>query len=109
MPLTKFLLTSEKMKHITCKPLEFLGKASFNIFLVQMVYFNYVTKFVYKFSQSALILNTINLSVCILAGIVFYYIESRITKKILEYIRNWQFDNFSQKVVVFINNSFTVK
>lgn len=109
MPLTKFLLTSKKMKHITCKPLEFLGKASFNIFLVQMVYFNYVAKFVYKFSQSALILNIINLSICILAGIVFYHIESRITKKLLDYIRNWQFDKFSQRAVTFINNSFTIK
>jgi len=88
MPITGFILKCDKIHSISFKPLELIGKASFNIFLVQMVYFNYVAKFVYRLGYSTITLNVINLAICIIAGIFFYYIESKITGYILTKVRS---------------------
>lgn len=61
--------------------LELVGKASFNIFLVQKLYY-WGNEYFYKYIQNRTIQFFFGLAICLVLGIVFYYIESPITKKI---------------------------
>lgn len=63
-----------------CRPLELLGKASYNIFLTQMVYFYAMSKFVYRLVENKWLQLAISMIVCITGGILFYYVETPITK-----------------------------
>ena len=88
LPLSALLI--EKCKNVRLRILESMGKASFNIFLAQMVYFPYFNgignKLLDKVENWYLFVtlqNTINIVVCVCTGLVFYEIEGRLTKKIL--------------------------
>lgn len=83
IPIMGLILRSAKLKELSCPPLELIGKASYNIFLVQMVYFNYVAARIYPIAKSLLLCNILNLCITILAGILFFYVEHKITHKIL--------------------------
>lgn len=63
---------------IKCAPLELIGKASYNIFLVQMFYFwiNPVADLNVTIGSKVFL----NLVICLLIGIVYYLIENPITK-----------------------------
>lgn len=64
-------------------PLEIIGKASYNIFLVQMVWYRFVSgKIETRVTRPVHL--AINLIACVGAGLVFYSIESRITKKVIK-------------------------
>lgn len=65
------------------KPLELVGKASFNIFLTQMVYYASVSESIKKYSNSIFVHVGINVVICVSVGILFYYIESSITNRII--------------------------
>ena len=60
-------------------PLEILGKASFNIFLVQMIYYNFADHIYERipYRPAQLAFNIFN---CVAAGVLFYYIEKPLTK-----------------------------
>ena len=79
-PIAAFLIS----KNIKFKPLEIIGKASYNIFLVQMLYFWCCADIIYGWFSSAntFLLLLINAVFCVTVGIVFYYIETPITKLI---------------------------
>ena len=68
--------------NIRCKVLELLGKASYNIFLVQMFYYCYVANVVYSVIHNRMLQLIINICICVLGGIIFYVIEVPITEKI---------------------------
>jgi len=72
-----------------CRILELLGKASYNIFLVQMVYYYVFSKKVYERINNNTISLFFSLFVCLLAGVIFYYIETPITKKCIEKISDY--------------------
>lgn len=79
LPLMAWMLT--KMK-CTFAPLEYIGKASFNIFLVQMIYYIFGEK------MAALIPNLtlrviVNILFCVGIGVVFYVAESKLTGFVL--------------------------
>jgi peptidoglycan/LPS O-acetylase OafA/YrhL len=82
MPLVAGFLRSDRLAQLRCRPLEAIGKASYNIYLVQMVYFNYIADRVYALGFPIVWANLINLAFCLLGGIVFYLIEHKITNKI---------------------------
>lgn len=79
LPIAGFLLRSNKMMALSFPPLELIGKASYNIFLVQMVYFNYVAHRIYQHVPSMLLCVIINLAITVLAGSIFYFFERKIT------------------------------
>ncbi len=60
--------------------MELLGRASYNIFLVQMVYYCDIAPKAYTFVESRAMQFIMNIMVCIIAGILFYFVESKITK-----------------------------
>lgn len=60
--------------------IETLGRASYDIFLCQMVYYYSGAGVIYIFVSNRWLQLIINLIVCISAGLLFYYIETPITK-----------------------------
>ncbi|MCM1404382.1 MAG: hypothetical protein NC133_02675 [Prevotella sp.] len=64
------------------KPIELIGKASYNIYFVQMVYYYFVSHLVEILIGVRWVAFTVNIVVCVLVGIIFYLIETPITKKV---------------------------
>lgn len=69
-------------KNIKFIPLEIVGKASYNIFLTQMVYYWIMYGKVKEVLENTYLNAFISIIICVIVGIVFYEIEFRITKKI---------------------------
>lgn len=55
------------------KPLELMGKASFHIFFVQIVYYNYFAEKVYFHIANKWLELGIGVALCIIGGLAFYY------------------------------------
>lgn len=88
IPIMNWLL---KYPNISFKPLELVGRASYHIFLVQMVYYLcYYSIITSKVTDRKAEL-FIGLIICILIGIGFYLIEKPITTKIIN--RNNEYHN----------------
>ncbi len=92
LPICDFMI--KKCTKIRIQPLEWLGKASFNIFLVQMVYFNYIGYLSFKIFEknaklyfSLVLQNGFNILLCSVLGLMFYAMEKRITNRILTLIK----------------------
>lgn len=64
------------------KLLRFMGKASYNIFLTQMVYYLFDT-IIAKYIAYDLVHVLFNVVVCVAVGLLFYKIEQPITKKLI--------------------------
>lgn len=72
-----------KMKNtIRFKPLEIVGKASYHIFLVQMVFYAYGVGLVYSVVPSVVAQLLVNIFICVIFGLVFYRIEDVLRKRI---------------------------
>ena len=76
LPVSRILLQNDSLK---CKPLEWIGRASYHIFLTQMVYFTFVYSF-YEVVTDRFLQIGLNFFVCITIGILFYLIEKPITR-----------------------------
>lgn len=63
-----------------CILLEELGKASYNIFLVQMVYYLIINRLGLVFVPFPLLQILVNILVCCLIGVLFYKLENPITR-----------------------------
>ena len=74
-------------KGIRFKTLEFIGRASYNIFLIQLVVFAYGAWFVYIHVSGQFLQFLILAAGILITGILFYLIESRITGRIIGLIR----------------------
>lgn len=68
--------------------LETVGKASYDIFLVQMVYYYKASGFVYAHVEARALQLLINFVVCVSVGLLFHYVETPITKL----IHKWAYD-----------------
>ena len=86
-PIADFLLRNEKTAHLKCKPIEELGKASYNIFLTQMVFYSYMAGDVYNVvsNNRALALLTC-ICINVIVGLIFYKIESKFTKAFSSFV-----------------------
>lgn len=80
------MLIIYKFGTFSFKILEIIGKASYNIFLTQLVYYSTASGYITKYTDNIVIHVIFNIAVCVLAGILFYLIENRITKKIINLI-----------------------
>ncbi len=79
IPISILLIKKLRMR---CRLLEVIGKASFNIFLVQKIYYFCVEcGYGYVFSESCMLQICANIFVCTTMGILFYYVETPFTKK----------------------------
>ena len=82
-PTIKWLIDKNKLKNGL---LELMGKASYNIFLVQMFYFSIASEMIYKQIFNPILQMVINIVVCCGGGILFYYIETPATKSIINIV-----------------------
>jgi peptidoglycan/LPS O-acetylase OafA/YrhL len=82
VPIVWVLLKNPKMSQLKCKPLEEMGKASYNIFLTQMLFFYFGAGILYKIIPIRALQLIICILVSTLVGYVFYLIESKITNRI---------------------------
>lgn len=82
IPIVGRLLKSNLCRTLRCKFLEKLGKASFDIFLVQMFYYWGIQPIFARIIGNRIQLFTVGIFVCLLGGCVYYAIESRLTKYI---------------------------
>ncbi len=76
IPITAVLIKNVNFKFYL---LEILGKASYNIFLVQMVYYLIVCNYIYEFFHSRSLQVFISIILCLSGGVIFYYIETPVT------------------------------
>ncbi len=67
-----------------CTVLEMLGRASYNIFLVQMVYYKFYASNIYEKIERRRYELLASIVICIVIGLVFYWGESFFTKKIIK-------------------------
>ena len=65
-------------------PLELIGKASYNIFFVQMVYYSCYDIFIMERFSSWKVQLPLSMIICITIGILFYIIETPITSFVIE-------------------------
>lgn len=80
-PIVYLLITKCKWE---CKPLALMGKASYNIFFTQMAFFHIVSSVIGGIPGTPVPM-LITYAFCIIVGILFYKIETPITKKVLSW------------------------
>lgn len=84
LPIMNYLICNCR---ISFKPLELLGKASFNIFLTQMVFYYAAAEIVYIVVPGRKLQLFVCLVACIVGGVLFYYVEQPITKLLINKVR----------------------
>lgn len=82
IPIMGWLIKKVWLK---CGILELMGKASFNIFLVQMIYYNFSDK-IYGIIQNKNLQLLFNIVFCVVVGILFYYLDNMVQKLIRKVI-----------------------
>lgn len=80
VPLIFWVIRKDKLK---CRIIEIIGKASYNIYLVQMVYFVKHAGVIYAIFERREYSYFCNVCMCVIFGVCFYYIEKPLTKKII--------------------------
>ncbi|MCH5265352.1 MAG: acyltransferase [Lachnospiraceae bacterium] len=81
MPLAAVMLNKCKKGWL---PFEVIGKASFNILLAQMVYYRFFAKYIYAQIDNKLLELLAGIAISLVAGVIFYYIETPITKFVIK-------------------------
>lgn len=85
LPISRMLLRNNRL-HL--KPIEVIGKASYNIFLIQMVYYYFLSEHVYSAIENRSIQLGVNFIICLTAGIIFWLIETPVTKYLIGLAEN---------------------
>ena len=80
VPVMRHLI---KIENISNKELQLLGISSYEIFLVQMLYYGYYAGWLYDRVTNTVLQIAMNFEVCCILGIVYYRIENPISKKIM--------------------------
>lgn len=79
--------------------LETIGKASYNIFLVQMVYYVTVARIISKLVSSCCMQVFFNVIICITIGLIFYLIDNRITNAVVYWMEATFSDDKRSEIV----------
>jgi len=75
-----------KKVHFGFKPIEYIGRFSFDIFLVQMIYYAVYADRIYSISDNAVCRLLSSVVICVSAGALFYFAEHHLTEKIVSLI-----------------------
>ena len=79
MPVFAFMVKNCRFR---CRPLEMLGKASFNIFLTQMIYYLAAGSF-YRRIPGRMMQLLVSVGLSTVCGVIFYMAETPVSKRIL--------------------------
>lgn len=83
IPIIAFFIQKEK---ITCKPLEKIGKASYHIYLTQMVYYTFVKKDIaLLFIKNQYLWCFISILICTVFGLMFYHTERKLFRLLYQF------------------------
>lgn len=82
VPILRFLLKICKNK-IRFYPLEVVGKASFDIFLVQMIFYCIYSSSLENLVDNYMLYLLFTILLCVVLGIIFYIVEDFLTKRII--------------------------
>ncbi len=77
IPLAVLMLSY--LGNVRFAPLEYIGKASYNIFLTQMVWYHFGFRWLEKVISDRLTVLAVDIAICVVVGIIFYYLEKPIT------------------------------
>ena len=83
IPLFYWLLD----KPLKCGILERIGRASYNIYLVQMIYYQYRSGWLYSIITQPICQLVFNLVICVCVGLLFYAVETPITRYVIKQYR----------------------
>lgn len=86
VPLVGKFLSNSRFVSLHCEAVEQLGKASYHIFLVQMVYWYFLAGIVGRVINWRFVPLIVGVVFCIAAGWLFYKAESRLSARIIGYI-----------------------
>lgn len=107
VPFMWILIKSPKLQSISCKPLELCGKASYNIFLTQMVFYMYGSAFVYRHVENRFVQFVVCMVINLSIGIIFYLIENKITKFVMNIIKDKDyFERQAKRLGSFVQRKF---
>lgn len=84
IPIMNYLMKLNRLKN---RILEELGKASYNILLVQMVWYWAAAKYVYGAVSIVALRLIINIAVCCFIGVAFHKVEEPITQRLVSKLR----------------------
>lgn len=79
MPIVAILL---KRVSLHIKPLELIGRASYDVYLAQGAFFTFINGPLEDRIESRVVIWLVSVAFSCLAGVIYYYIESFITKKV---------------------------
>lgn len=79
-----FALVIKYLKNMRLPGMEVVGKASYNIFLVQMLFYDIPQEYIAAKINSRVLQLLFGLVVCVVVGILFWIVEKRITQKVLK-------------------------
>lgn len=86
IPMMRLLVLISNIK-VRLYPLELIGKASYNIFLVQMIYYCIFASDVTHMIGNYVLSIVVNIIICVSTGIIFYIIENMITSRMVKAIK----------------------
>ncbi len=75
LPLSAYMINSR----ISNRIIEYIGEASYDIFLIQKVYYN-IVKYVYAYIPCRMLQLVFNIIGCVVVGVLFHKLEESITK-----------------------------
>lgn len=102
MPVLYVLIRQFSGGKVNIPLLQEIGKASFNIFLVQRVFYGCgLAGVVYKIIDNMLLQLIVCICICLVGGYIFYIIEHRLTSILVNFIRNKNY--FKDDIIKIIN------
>lgn len=78
MPIAEYILTSSRCIRWRCEVLEQLGRASYHVFLVQMIYYGFFSGVFYKIFHNRIAAFIAGSIVCLAGGYLFYRLEHKL-------------------------------
>ena len=98
---------------IKCRWLSVIGKASYNIYLIQMMWYLIVDPWLSEFIGYPFWHLVINLISCCLSGCIYYYIENPLSTKIIYWvnhkIKETDFESITKKINIIFQNELELK
>ena len=80
IPIVSLLIRCDRIK---LAPIELLGRASYNIFLSQMVFYAFFADLIYSVLNNMFLQLLISILICVLSGVGFYFLETPFTRKLI--------------------------
>lgn len=83
IPIMYILIRHMNIFNVNMHLLECLGRASYNVYLTQMVIYAYGVGFIYKYVKDGYLQLLVIIALCCIFGYIFYLIENKTTKKLI--------------------------